>query len=51
MFLLVSFATPLQSEGCVALGVAVEVVEISVIIAQFESSFFSGSCHHYGIIG
>jgi hypothetical protein len=51
MSLLKSFATPLQTEGCVALGVAVEAVEINIIITRFESSFFSGSCHHYGIIG
>jgi hypothetical protein len=30
---------------------AVDAVEINVINAQFESSFFSGFCHHYGIIG
>jgi hypothetical protein len=50
MSFLVSFAT-LQTEGCVALGVAVETVEINIIIARFESSFSLGSCHHYGIIG
>jgi hypothetical protein len=47
MSLSVSLVTHLQSEGCVA----VEAVQINVIIAQFESSFFSGFCHHYGIFG
>jgi hypothetical protein len=37
MSLLVSLATLLQSEGCVA----VESVEINFIITQFESTFFS----------
>jgi hypothetical protein len=46
MSLLVSLVIPLQCEGCVV----VEVVEINVIIAQFESSFFSGFCHNYSII-
>jgi hypothetical protein len=45
--LLVPLVTPLQYEGCVA----VEAVEINVIMVLFESSFFSGFCHHYGIIG
>jgi hypothetical protein len=39
MSLLVSFAIPLQSEGCVALCVAVEAVEINVIVAQFKLLF------------